>query len=284
MKRFVLLLVSMAVLAGSTGAGAEQLYTDPSADAGPGTDIVGITVKNDQSGLISIQVSATGLIFGNLGVAVFIDADKNQSTGHAGDEAWMYWSPPVGGAFFSCTSAGCSPANPASFSAQERHDDQAATPYTTEFLFNKSEFGNVAGFNFAVRGITIDPANIINFWDAAPNSGYFTYNLTAGEGRVSIVVGAVKVTPAAPKAGKAVTITAQSTRVETGVPLDGGTVRCTATYPPGKTLRSSGSVVGGKAVCTLKLPVATRGKTVRGVMTVAYKTATAAKPFSFRVR
>lgn len=306
-RLFVLLLVSMAALAGSTGAGAEQSYTDPVGDAGPGTDIAAITVRNDQSGLISIQVGSASPIVGNHAVAVFIDADKNQSTGDAGDEAWMYGGPLVGSAFLTCTSAGCSRANPASFSVV------AAAANVTEFRFNRSEIGSVAGFNFAVLSISFDPP-YIRFWDSAPSSGYFTYDLAFpqcsngkdddGDGAidtqdlgcssatddneaddpVNVRLGAAKVTPAARKAGSVVTITAPTTRVETGKPLDGGTVRCAATYAPGKKLQSSGSVVGGRAVCKLKLPAATRGKTVRGVMTVTYKTAKATAPFSFSVR
>jgi hypothetical protein len=288
-------------------AGAQQSYTDPGGDAGAGTDITAITVRNDQSGLISIQVASASPIVGNHAVAVFIDADKNPATGDDGDEAWMFGGPLVGSAFFRCSSGGCSEANPANFSAG------AAGPNVTEFRFNRADIGSSSGFNFAAVSISIDPP-YLNFWDAAPNAGSFSYDLVFpqcsngrdddGDGAidsqdlgcssptddneaddpVNVRLGAVKVTPAAPRAGSVVTIAVPTTRIETGQPLDGGTARCTASYAPNKKLRASGSVVAGRATCKLRLPAATRGKRVSGVMTVKYRTATATRPFSMRVR
>jgi hypothetical protein len=302
----VLFTALVAAFAVVMTAAAEQSYTDPGGDAGPGTDITSITVRNDQSGLITMQIASASPIVGNHAIAVFIDADKNQATGDDGDEAWMFGGPLVGAAFFSCSSAGCSETSPGSFSAR------AAAPNVTEFRFNRSDIGNSASFNFVAISISIDPPNV-NFWDGAPNSGYFTYDLSFpqcsngkdddGDGTidaqdlgcssatddneaddpVNVKLGAAQAKPATPKAGSTATIIASTTRVETGKPLDSGNVTCLASAA-GKKLRGSGSVVAGKAVCKLKLPVTAKGKTVRGAMTVKYKTATATSPFSFRVR
>jgi len=215
----------------------------------------------------------------------------------------MFGGPLVGAAFFSCSSAGCSESNPAGFGAR------AAAANVTEFAFNRSAIGNSAGFSFDAVSLSIDPPNL-NFWDAA---GTFTYDLAFpqcsngkdddGDGTVdsqdlgcssatdeneaddpvNVRLGAAKAKPAAPKAGSVATVSAPTTRVETGKPLESGSVTCAAAYP-GKKLKGSGSVVAGNAVCKLKLPATARGKTVRGVMTVKYKTASATRPFSFKVR
>jgi hypothetical protein len=287
-------------------AGAEQSYTDPGGDAGVGTDITSVNVKNDQSGLITIQIASASPIVGNHAVAVFIDADKNQSTGDEGDEAWMFGGPLVGAGFFSCTSSGCSPTNAVGFGAR------AAAANVTEFTFNRSAIGNTASFNFAAISISVDPPDV-NFWDAAPGAGYFTYDLVfpqcsntrdddadgkidaddlgcsspsdenEADDPVNVRLGAAKATPASPKAGSVAVISASTTRVETGQPLESGSVACAASYP-GKKLKGSGSVVAGKATCRIKLPAAAKGKKVRGTMTLKYKTATASAAFSFRVR
>lgn len=304
MKLFAALFaasVSAFVLAGSTGAA--QSYTDPAGDAGVGTDITGITVNNDQSGLISIQVASASPIVGNHAVAVFIDADRNGATGDDGIEAWMFGGPLVGAAFFSCNSGGCTETNPPGFGAG------AASANVTEFRFNRSAIGNSASFDFDVISISIDPPNV-NFWDFA---GTFTYDLAFpqcsngkdddGDGKidandlgcssttddneaddpVNVRLGAAKAKPASPKAGSVVTITARTTRVETGQPLEKGRVTCTASYPGGK-LRGAGSVVSGNATCRMKVPAKAKGKAVRGAMTVLYETATATARFAFRVR
>lgn len=305
MKRFltVLSVTTVAAFTLAMTAGAQQSYTDPGGDAGVGTDITGITVNNDQAGLLSIQVASANPIVGNHAVAVFIDADKNPATGDDGIEAWMFGGPFVGAAFFSCTSGGCSPTNAPGFSAR------AASSNVTEFTFNRSAIGNSASFNFDVISISIDPPNV-NFWDIA---GTYTYDLAFpqcsnakdddGDGKidaddlgcssatdeneaddpVNVRLGAAKAKPASPKAGSVATISAQTTRVETGQPLESGRVTCAARYP-GKSLKGAGSVVGGVASCKVKVPAGAKGKTVRGTMTLKYKTATATSAFSFRVK
>lgn len=240
MRRFSALLF-VALLAGLITvmtAGAEQSYTDPNGDAGAGTDITTITVRNDQSGLISMQVASASPIVGNHAIAVFIDADKNQATGEGGDEAWMYGGPLVGASFFNCSGGSCAPTNPASFSAGP------AGPNVTEFRFNRADIGNVSSFNFYAVSISIDPPNI-QFWDDAPDSGYFTYDLVfpqcsngidddsdgtvdaqdlgcssatddnEADDPVNVKLGAATARPAVVKAGKVVTISASTTRVET---------------------------------------------------------------------
>lgn len=235
-----------------------------------------------------------------------IGSSKNPATGDDGTEAWMFGGPLVGASFLNCSAAGCSETNPASFNAR------AAGPNITEFRFNRSDIGNSSGFNFAVISLSIDPPNL-NFWDVAPNSGEYTYDLVFpqcsngrdddGDGTVdaqdlgcssptdvneadepvNVRLGAARVVPAAPRAGSMATISVLTTRVETGRPLDGGTVRCTATYP-GRRLRAAGSVVAGRAVCRLRVPAGARGKRVRGSVVVSYRGATATTAFAFRVR
>ena len=259
-------------------------------------------MNNDQAGMLTIQVASASPIVGNHAVAVFIDADKNPATGDDGIEAWMFGGPFVGAAFLSCSASGCSESNPA-FGAR------AAASNVTEFQFNRSGIGNSASFNFEVVSISIDPPNV-NFWDVA---GTYTYDLVFpqcgnakdddGDGRVdaddlgcssttddneaddpvNIRLGAAKAKPASPKAGSVATISAATTRVETGQPLESGSVACTASYP-GKKLKGSGSVVAGNATCRIKLPAAAKGKTVRGTMTLTYKTASAKSAFSFKAK
>lgn len=306
MNRFiaVLLVASVAAITVVTGAGAEQTYSDPTGDAGAGTDIASVTVRNDLSGLVTIHISSASPIVGNHAVAVFIDADRNGATGDDGIEAWMFGGPLVGAAFMACNSAGCSPASPPGFSAR------AAGTNVTEFQFDRSAIANTTSFDFDVVSISIDPPNV-NFWDVA---GTFTYDLVFpqcsngkdddADGRVdaqdlgcssatddneaddpvNVRLGKAKAKPASPRAGSVVAITARTTRVETGQPLESGSVSCTGSYPGGKKLRGSGSVVAGDAICRIKVPAGASGKTVRGSLTVKYKTATATAAFSVKVR
>ena len=98
----VALIVVLSALALSASALADQSYTDGANDAGSGTDIRNLTVRTDASGgLISFQIASASPTVANHAIAVFIDTDKNQSTGGDGDEVFMLAGPLVGGYFAS---------------------------------------------------------------------------------------------------------------------------------------------------------------------------------------
>ncbi len=317
-------LLAVAALAGAvavvaTGAArADQSYPDPSGDAGSGSDITSMTVRNDQAGAITIQVSTANPIVSNHALLVFIDADKNQSTGGDGDEYWMYGGPLVGVGFFAWNGSGFSETSPGSFSVG------AAAANVTEFRLNRADLGNVTSFNFAVLSASIDESGggfAIKGWDQA---GYFTYDLSFphcsngtdddGDGKIDtqdlgcsgptdsieadepihIRLGQAKTTPARPKAGKTAVVSAAASRVETGQALDVATVTCNARIVGGKALRGTGSIVGGRATCKFRLPLTAKKQTVRGQIAVEYATSTteggaefvakanAKTPFSFK--
>jgi hypothetical protein len=105
-----------SIVKSSPQAAADQSWTDPGGDAGVGTDITTVTARNDTAGGISIQVASANPIVTNHAIAIFIDADRNQSTGSNGDEFWMYGGPAVGTAFFAWNGSSFVSTHPASFS------------------------------------------------------------------------------------------------------------------------------------------------------------------------
>jgi hypothetical protein len=311
-RRFALAAgIAVAIAAAASSAAlAEQTYPDGRGDAGSGSDITGITVRNDLSGTISIQIGTVNPIVENHALIVFIDADKNPSTGGEGDEYWMYGGPLVGIGFFAWNGSDFAETSPGSFVVG------AAATNVTEFRINRADIGNVTSFNFAVLSASIDESGgtfQLKGWDGAPETGYFTYDLAFpqcanakdddGDGKVDsqdlgcssttddneaddpvhITVGKAKVTPARPKAGQIVTVSAPTTRVETGQALSGATVKCTAKIVGGAALKATGSLRGGRATCKLKVPAKAKKKTVRGQIAVTYQTASAKVPFTFKV-
>ena len=307
MKRILIAVATAAAALVTAGvAGADQSYTDPAGDAGVGTDITTVSVRNDTGGGISIQVASASPIVGNHAVAIFIDADRNQSTGGQGDEYWMYGGPQTGVGFLAWNGSTFAPTNPASFSVG------AAASNVTEFRIGRADLGNVAGFNFVAISISLDGDNL-NFWDAAPDSGYFSYDLSLpqcsngkdddGDGKIDaqdlgcsspnddnesddpvhVKLGAAKTTPLHPKAGGKAIVSAAATRVETSQPLDSGSVACSGNIVSGAALRGAGSLASGHAQCTFKIPKTAKGKTVRGKITVTYQTAPpATTSFAFK--
>jgi hypothetical protein len=303
-------LVATAATAIATGAAlADQSYTDAGGDAGAGTDVTGITVRNDQAGNLTIQVGAASPIVANHAIAIFLNTDRNAATGGQGDEYWMYGGPLVGTAFFAWNGSDFVDANPGSFSVG------AAGTNVTEFRINRADIGNVTSFDFFVLSISIDEGSAgfeVKGWDGAPEIGYFSYELAFpqcsnakdddGDGKidsadlgcssatdedesddpVNIRLGKAKTTPLRPKAGKTAVVSAPTTRVETGQPLDGGTVKCTGKIVGGAALKGTGTVAAGRAVCKFKIPLTAKNKQVRGQIAVTYETASAKTPFTFR--
>ena len=288
MKRIVLLAsLAAAVLTFFVASGAaDQGYTDPNGDGKSGTDIVSITVRELPNSIISIQIQSVSPIVANHAVAVFIDADKNQSTGGQGDEYWMYGGPLVGAAFFSWNGSQFVRSSTSTFSAG------AAASNITEFRFSKTDIGGVASgsFNFLVESISIDPPNV-NFWDAAPDGGYYTYNLapppaptptptpTPAPAAPSVSLGA-KATALAPgiHAGKAFIVTDKVT-------ASGSSVKVACTAKAGtKTFRVTGRYTQGTATCLGVVPARTAGKRLTLTITATSGGATAKKTFTFLIR
>jgi hypothetical protein len=311
-RRLALLatLSAIVAVAMASAALADQTYPDATGDAGAGSDISGITVRNDLAGNISIQVGTVNPIVSNHAIFVFIDADKNQSTGGQGDEYWMYGGPLVGVGFFAWNGSDFVEASPASFRVG------AAAANVTEFRINRADIGNVTSFNLFVLSASVDESGggfQIKGWDGSPESGYHTYDLSFpqcsngrdddGDGKVdaqdlgcssttdedesddpvNLRLGKAKVTPARPVSGRLVTVSAPLTRVETGQPPTGATVRCTARIVGGKTIKGTGSTAGGRAVCKFRLPGKSAKKTVRGQIAATFETASARTAFSFRI-
>ena len=92
---------------------------------------------------------------------------------------------------------------------------------------------------------------------------------------------ATKVTIGKPRSGQAFTVSMVVTSAAVGVK---GSVACSAKLA-GKTLKVSkkGSVAGGKASCTWKVPNQSKGKQLKGSMTVTYKGKKVTRSFSKRV-
>jgi hypothetical protein len=264
----------------ASAAFADQTFTDSNGDGGVGTDITTVTVRNDPTGRITIQIASASPIVANHAVAVFIDADRNQATGDLGDEYWMFGGPMVGAAFFAWNGSDSVPVDPPTFTAR------AAASNVTEFGFAKADIGNVEGFNFAVASISIDPPTI-NFWDAAPDRGYWSYDLTAPAPTpptavVKPVIGPLVATKAI--AGKAMTVTAMVRRSDNGAPLTTATMVCKPTFA-GRQLAHTESFVRGKVKVRFTVPKAAKGKVVKLSVKIATDEGRAAsRVAAFKVR
>lgn len=272
----------------SPDAAVDKEYTDPSGDGRVGTDITNLTVRNDTSGGISIQVVSASPIVANHAIALYVDSDRNQSTGSDGDDYWMFGGPLVGTGFFAWNGSDYVETTPASFYVGR------AAANITEFRFNRADIGNVSGFNFVAVSISIDPPDV-NFWDGAPDRGYYSYDLTTAEppptttttppapAVVRPVIGKPVVTPLSVVAGKRTTVTFPVTRSDNGQPLMTGQMICHP-YVSGTQLLHAESFKSGKARLSFLVPKAAKGKQLQLKMTIKAGQQSATRVATFRVK
>jgi hypothetical protein len=101
-----------------------------------------------------------------------------------------------------------------------------------------------------------------------------------GGGSVSVSAGAVKLTPAKPKAGSVVL--ASATVTADGSPVKPSKVSCTGRLA-GKKLTGKGTAATGKATCRYATPKIAKGKTLAGSMGITARGKTVTKRFATRL-
>ena len=308
MKRVLIILAVVTVVLVAAGvAGADQSYTDPAGDADIGTDLIGAVISNDAAGTITIKISTVNPLVSNHVIFLLLDADKNSATGvpGVGADFAMYAFPNGFGRFGTWSGSTFVTSSPATFRV-------SATGSTQQFMINRTDLRNTAGFNFAVSSLSVDSGDL-NYWDSMPDAGLLGYDLVIpqcsngkdddGDGKIDtqdlgcsspaddnesddpvhVKLGAAKTTPLHPKAGGKAIVSAAATRVETSQPLDSGSVACSGKVAGGAALRGAGSLASGRAQCAFKIPKTAKAKMVRGKITVTYQTAPpATTPFAFK--
>jgi hypothetical protein len=171
----VLALVCAAALVAAGGAStarADQSYTDPRGDAGSGSDIVAVTVRNDAAGNLTIQVGLASPLPDNHFIWIDVDQDKNASTGLVRSGAgidWRAYGGKIYGAHaFRWNGSAFAEVTPPAF---------GTSGTVVEFRINRAELGNTSGFHLAIFSGSGDVGSAggeIKFWDTA---GYYTYNV-----------------------------------------------------------------------------------------------------------
>jgi hypothetical protein len=300
----LVIAVTALVAVGTAGsARTEQGYPDTRGDAGVGTDITGITVRNDASGGITFQIGIASVLPDNHYLTIFVDADNNASTGLAaqghGLDYYVFGSKAFGIAFYRRAGAAWERTSPAGFGVG------LASPNVVEFRLTRAMLGNTNGFTFMAFSGSGDVSGgglVDTYRDAA---GWFRYSLSGkpapqcsngldddGDGKIDKAdagcsatgddnegdggsgggSGALKITklthtPGKPYAGEWYTLQVFVNRVGRSGKFF-GTVGCQAKVG-GARAQWSGSVDLGTAKCGFFVPQNAAGRVITGLMTVS---------------
>lgn len=309
----VVLVVALSLAAGLANGGSaatsaraaatdSKTFSDGAGDVrGTAPDMTTVVVgDNAATGMITVAVTAVG--YAALPaesfpmVKVYVDADKNPSTG----------SPNQGGIEYVLA---CARDPEGSGWWIERWDGsklvQAAQTATMSFVrtgdtmtwtVHKSDIGVSAGMSLFVWSSTWDTSDNQTGEDFAPDDGVFAFDLStpppapltppapapAPAPALKAVIGAPSVTPARPVAGKQFTVVFPVTRSDNGAALTRGTMICDPSVA-GKVIRHSEQFRGGKARLTFAVPRAAKGKTLKVKVTIKVGAQSATKVASYRI-
>jgi hypothetical protein len=233
-------------------------FTDPSGDANGAPDVTGATASVDSNGAISVDVQiAGGLATANPNedIFLFLDTDRNPSTGSSGAEYAFDDTPGTGYAFARWDGSNFVDATPGPTVAVTR----SATGI--RFTFAASDIGGAAAFGFDIATLLGDPAN--KQFDAAPDQGEWSYDTTPPTvtGATFILTPAAATASKGVKAGTKISVTGVSLKLSNNDTASPDSFSCTATLA-GKRLASSGH-------CTWRVPKKAHGTMVVTV-TISY--------------
>jgi hypothetical protein len=290
----------------AAGAGiADTTNADPAGDAKGGSpDITQVVTTNDAAGVITFRITTVAPIIDSSIIGVDLDTDSNPGTGGGGFE-YSLIAGTGGFGMLKWNGSGFADAAAPSLSMTRSGN-------IVEFKLNRADIGKVTRFGFDVFTVNFDDADNYLGDDAAPDGGAYTYSLSLpqcangkdddGDGKidgndlgcssptdnlesddpVTLKASKALTVPAKPKAGKVVVVGAAVLRMETGAGIPSGTIKC-AVRVGTKALPASGRVASGIAACTFTLPRTSKGKQVRGTITVTFKSKSVRVPFTFRV-
>ena len=287
-----------AATSADAAATGSKTFTDGTGDVqGSAADITTVVVGDDPAaGTITVAVTAAR--YGSMPaesfplVKVYVDADKNPSTGAANQGGVEYAlacaRDPGGSGWWISRWDG------------SRYVDapQSATMSFTRsgdtmtWTFNKSDIGVSTGMSFFVWSSTWDLSDNQTGEDVAPDDGMWTFDLsptppppaplTPPAAVLKPVIGAPTATPSKPVAGKQFTIVFPVTRSDNGAVLKQGTMICDPSVA-GKVLRHAEQFKAGNARLSFADPRGTKGKSLKVKVTIKVGTQSTTRVGSYRI-
>ena len=269
----------LALVAAGHGVAATT-FADPAGDAETAPDITSVLVANDLAGTITFTISlADGAgLAADSELALGLDSDHDESTGdsagfdtllevYGSDRSWSLgrWT-------------------------GESYDFNVAAPSvavvfaggTVTIAVHRRDLLNTSRFSFYVFSVQLSGDETVAQDDVPDGDGVLEYALTLPN---PLVLTASKPVfkPLRPLAGKALVVSVPVRRSDTGKALtSGGRVSCRVTVGD-RPAHAVGRFGGGRPQCVVRVPARTRGRLLRGTLTVAVGRARVQKAFSYRV-
>lgn len=262
-------------------------FPDSTGEDPAAPDITSVVVSNDDAGLITFQVNVSNrpALTADMYFLVFVDTDKNSSTGASDFLGADYVIQLVPGAVDLFQWNGTTYVRAAS-QASLTYSYAASGPV---IHVSAADLGKTKAFNFGVvaaSGSTVDAQGNIDasqeHRDLAPDSGhgFNGYNVLT---KLVLTVTAFTVAPKPAKAGRTFSASMAANQNDTAAPVQSGTVVCSATVAGKRLVAITHAVRNGVAVCIWRIPATAKGFLVRGLVTLHVRDASTTRGFSARV-
>lgn len=278
MKHLVAIAVVVVVSISTAAAvAAERAYTDDVGDAGTAPDLTSVTVS-DSNGFLAFKIA--GNLAPSTSYVIYVDTDRNQSTGDEGDELMLGVDQESDGKTFWFASRWVG-------SKWERAGIDVSSqgfPGRQELGFRAADAGITGTFDFVVVSYKM-VADAVESRDRAPDSIVpWSYELTSRTtgAAAKAALGQARLKPAHPLAGKPLTVRVPVSQSDTKQPLTTGVATCSARVKA-RVVRGNAAVANGWATCRFVVPKGSRGTTGRASITVGAGTQAVTKAFSFRI-
>lgn len=262
-------------------------YPDSTGEDAAAPDITSVVVSNDDAGLITftINVSNRPALTGDMLFQIFLDTDRNPATGDANSLGAEYaiQLQPGGIALFQWNGTTYVPAS-------------AQTSLVFSYLptgpvikVSAADLGKTTGFNFgtvAISGLAVDaagnPDNTNVHFDFAPDlgHGFFAYQVLT---KLVLTVTSYTTAPKPAKAGRPFAASLAVNENDTNAPVAAGTVACSATVAFRRIPAVTHALTNGVANCVWRLPATSKGKVLRGTITLTVKGVSVSRSFTARI-
>ncbi|HEV8102880.1 MAG TPA: hypothetical protein VGP69_03990 [Gaiellaceae bacterium] len=284
----LLVALPSAALGGAARTTANSTtFTDSTGEDASAPDITSVVVSNDDAGLITfkINISNRPALTPDMTGLIFLDTDQVATTGDPnslGSDYAIELDPGSVGLFK--WNGSTFVAAPSQASVTYSYDTTGAT-----IRVSASELGKTKGLNFGVdvySGITLDANGNPDFTNAHddlapdPGHGFFAYKVQT---KLTLSVQAFTTSPKPAKHGKSFVAGLAITESDTGGPVQSGTVTCAATIATKHLAPLGHALKNGIAGCIWHLPITSKGKTIRGTVTVTVQGVKVSRSFSAKI-
>jgi hypothetical protein len=261
---------------------ADSIGEDPSAP-----DITSVAVSNDDTGAITFQVNVSNRpsFTQDMYFLLFLDTDQRTSTG----------DPDFSGADYIVQLA---PGAVDLFKWNGTEEAPAPSQSSLTYAYTASgpaihvkavDLGKTTGIGFraiAVSGVSFDASGNPDFTnihrDAAPDPGhgFFAYQVRT---RLVLSATAFTTSPKPARAGRAYSASLAASQNDTGGPVQGATVACSATIAFKRIVATTHVVTNGIGSCVWRIPATAKGKTLRGTISLTLRGVKVTRSFSSRI-